>query len=401
MRVPFVGTPTAGSAPSPNRSRHRRPATPPASRTSRAAARDTTQTAQKKHGKKGRRQLSTTIDITAYDAFLAEAEEQGSVTVSEIEAFAQEQELDELALDELRVALLDRGVETVDDADADAAERPAPEAQVFTSDSLQLFLSEVGKHDLLTAADEVALAKRVERGDLEAKERMINANLRLVVSIAKRYRGHGVPFLDLIQDGVIGLNRAVEKFDWRKGFKFSTYATWWIRQACQRSVANQSSTIRIPVHVQERQQKLGRTRQRLEATLGREPTLEELARETGLKVEHIDEALSAADASVSLNRRVGDDGDGELGDLFADRNSPDPADEAEDSLRYHEVREALQRLDEPDRRVLELRFGFAGEQWTLEAIGKELGLTRERVRQIEARALTRLQRDLASLAVSA
>ena len=401
MRVPFLGTPTAGSAPSPNRSRHRRPATPPASRTSRAAAREHDPRRQRQHGKKGRRQLSTTIDITAYDAFLAEAEEQGSVTVSEIEAFAQEQELDELALDELRVALLDRGVETVDDADADAAERPAPEAQVFTSDSLQLFLSEVGKHDLLTAADEVALAKRVERGDLEAKERMINANLRLVVSIAKRYRGHGVPFLDLIQDGVIGLNRAVEKFDWRKGFKFSTYATWWIRQACQRSVANQSSTIRIPVHVQERQQKLGRTRQRLEATLGREPTLEELARETGLKVEHIDEALSAADASVSLNRRVGDDGDGELGDLFADRNSPDPADEAEDSLRYHEVREALQRLDEPDRRVLELRFGFAGEQWTLEAIGKELGLTRERVRQIEARALTRLQRDLASLAVSA
>jgi RNA polymerase primary sigma factor len=334
------------------------------------------------------------------DTFFAEAEEHGRVTASELEAYAHEHDLDEAAIEELRAALADRGVELADEADADEPQAPAV-AQVFTSDSLQLFLSEVGKHDLLTAADEVALAKRVERGDLEAKERMINANLRLVVSIAKRYRGHGVPFLDLIQDGVIGLNRAVEKFDWRKGYKFSTYATWWIRQACQRSVANQSATIRIPVHVQERQQKLGRTRQRLEATLGREPTLEELARETGLKVEHIDEALSAADASVSLNRRVGDDGDGELGDLFADRSSPDPADEAEDSLRYHEVREALSRLDDPDRRVLELRFGFAGEQWTLEAIGKELGLTRERVRQIEARALTRLQRDLAALAVSA
>ena len=321
------------------------------------------------------------------------------MTVAELEAYAQEHELDELGLEELRALLTDRGVELIDEADDEP--QPPAASQVFTSDSLQLFLSEVGKHDLLTAADEVALAKRVERGDLEAKERMINANLRLVVSIAKRYRGHGVPFLDLIQDGVIGLNRAVEKFDWRKGYKFSTYATWWIRQACQRSVANQSATIRIPVHVQERQQKLGRTRQRLEATLGREPTLEELARETGLKVEHVDEALSAADASVSLNRRVGDDGDGELGDLFADRSSPDPADEAEDSIRYHEVREALSRLDEPDRRVLELRFGFGGEQWTLEAIGKELGLTRERVRQIEARALTRLQRDLASLAVSA
>jgi RNA polymerase primary sigma factor len=288
-----------------------------------------------------------------------------------------------------------------DEADTEELPATAPVTHAATADSLQLFLTEVGRHELLTAADEVALAKRVERGDLEAKERMINSNLRLVVSIAKRYRGHGVPFLDLIQDGVIGLNRAVEKFDWRKGYKFSTYATWWIRQACQRSVANQSATIRIPVHVQERQQKLGRTRQRLEATLGREPTLEELAAETGLKVEHVDEALSAAEASVSLNRRIGDDGDGELGDLFADRSSPDPADEAEDSIRYQDVREALSRLDDPDRRVLELRFGFEGEQWTLEAIGKELGLTRERVRQIESRALTRLQRDLGALAISA
>jgi RNA polymerase primary sigma factor len=288
-----------------------------------------------------------------------------------------------------------------DEADTEELPATAPVTHAATADSLQLFLTEVGRHELLTAADEVALAKRVERGDLEAKERMINSNLRLVVSIAKRYRGHGVPFLDLIQDGVIGLNRAVEKFDWRKGYKFSTYATWWIRQACQRSVANQSATIRIPVHVQERQQKLGRTRQRLETTLGREPTLEELAAETGLKVEHVDEALSAAEASVSLNRRIGDDGDGELGDLFADRSSPDPADEAEDSIRYQDVREALSRLDDPDRRVLELRFGFEGEQWTLEAIGKELGLTRERVRQIESRALTRLQRDLGALAISA
>jgi RNA polymerase primary sigma factor len=395
MRVPDRHGRTAGSAPSRLALPDRRPATPPGSRTSRDASQQSQEDSTRKDVP-----LSTTIDITVNDAFLAEAEEHGRVTASELEAFAQEHELDELALEELRTALVDRGVDTVDDTDADEP-RSVAAAQVFTSDSLQLFLSEVGKHDLLTAADEIALAKRVERGDLEAKERMINANLRLVVSIAKRYRGHGVPFLDLIQDGVIGLNRAVEKFDWRKGFKFSTYATWWIRQACQRSVANQSATIRIPVHVQERQQKLGRTRQRLEATLGREPTLEELAKETGLKVEHVDEALSAADASVSLNRRVGDDGDGELGDLFADRSSPDPADEAEDSLRHHEVREALSRLDEPDRRVLELRFGFGGEQWTLEAIGRELGLTRERVRQIEARALTRLQRDLAALAVSA
>ena len=252
------------------------------------------------------------------------------------------------------------------------------------TDSLQLFLQDVGKHKLLTAAEEVALAKRVERGDKTAKERMINANLRLVVSIAKKYRGHGVPFLDLIQDGVIGLNRAVEKFDWRKGYKFSTYATWWIRQACQRAISNQGATIRVPVHVQERQQKLARARQRLEVKLEREPTIEELAKETGLKESHVEEALSTADASVSLNQSVGSDGDGELGDLFADRSAVDPADEADETLQRLEVRRAVEALQEPDRRVLELRFGFAGEQWTLEAIGKELGLTRERVRQIES-----------------
>ena len=269
----------------------------------------------------------------------------------------------------------------------------ADTSQVLT-DSLQLFLQDVGKHKLLTAAEEVALAKRVERGDKAAKERMINANLRLVVSIAKKYRGHGVPFLDLIQDGVIGLNRAVEKFDWRKGYKFSTYATWWIRQACQRAISNQGATIRVPVHVQERQQKLARARQRLEVKLEREPTIEELAKETGLKESHIEEALSTADASVSLNQSVGSDGDGELGDLFADRSAVDPADEADETLQRLEVRRAVEALQEPDRRVLELRFGFAGEQWTLEAIGKELGLTRERVRQIESRALTRLQHQL-------
>ncbi len=341
------------------------------------------------------------MDTPVTVAFVADAEERGQVTVPEIEAFALEHELEEGAPEELRAHLADRGVEVHEETETQELPAPAAVTPAATADSLQLFLTEVGRHELLTAADEVTLAKRVERGDLEAKERMINSNLRLVVSIAKRYRGHGVPFLDLIQDGVIGLNRAVEKFDWRKGYKFSTYATWWIRQACQRSVANQSATIRIPVHVQERQQKLGRTRQRLEATLGREPTLEELATETGLKVEHVGEALGAAEASVSLNRRIGDDGDGELGDLFADRSSPDPADEAEDSIRYQDVREALSRLDDPDRRVLELRFGFDGEQWTLEAIGKELGLTRERVRQIESRALTRLQRDLGALAISA
>jgi RNA polymerase primary sigma factor len=346
--------------------------------------------------------LTTTIDIPAIDAFLTDAQERGRVETSELEALALELDLDEPALDEVRAALTDRAIpfDAADDADEtdtvaarEEAAWTADASQVLT-DSLQLFLQDVGKHKLLTAAEEVALAKRVERGDKTAKERMINANLRLVVSIAKKYRGHGVPFLDLIQDGVIGLNRAVEKFDWRKGYKFSTYATWWIRQACQRAISNQGATIRVPVHVQERQQKLARARQRLEVKLEREPTVEELAKETGLKESHIEEALSTADASVSLNQSVGSDGDGELGDLFADRSAVDPADEADETLQRLEVRRAVEALQEPDRRVLELRFGFTGEQWTLEAIGKELGLTRERVRQIESRALTRLQHQL-------
>jgi len=264
-------------------------------------------------------------------------------------------------------------------------------ASALKKSGLELFLVEIGRHPLLSAAEEVALAKRVERGDLAAKEQMINANLRLVVSIAKGYRGLGVPFLDLIQEGTLGLNRAVERFDWRRGYKFSTYAHWWIRQSVQRAVANQARTIRLPTHVVERQQKLGRAARRLEVELGREATKEELAEATGLPIQHVDEALGAAQASVSLNQTVGaDDDEGELGDLFADREAADPFDEAEKSLRRQGVRRALDVLPERERRILELRFGFEGEPWTLEAIGHELDLTRERVRQLEGRALSRL-----------
>ncbi|HVY46229.1 MAG TPA: sigma-70 family RNA polymerase sigma factor, partial [Minicystis sp.] len=195
----------------------------------------------------------------------------------------------------------------------EAASVSAGGAPTGTLDPLQLFMDAAGRHKLLTAADEVYLAKRIERGDLAAKERMINSNLRLVVSIAKRYQGHDVPLLDLIQEGVIGLNRAAEKFDWRKGYKFSTYATWWIRQACQRAVANQSKTIRIPVHVQERRIKLNRASAELQAKLGREATIDELAEATRLKVEHVVEALDAVD-SISLNQGLGSDSDSELGD---------------------------------------------------------------------------------------
>jgi RNA polymerase primary sigma factor len=269
-----------------------------------------------------------------------------------------------------------------------------------TEDAVRLYLQRIGRVPLLTREDEVRLARRIEQNDMAAKNALIEANLRLVVSIAKRYQGRGLTLLDLIQEGNMGLIRGVEKFDWRRGFKFSTYATWWIRQSVQRAVANNARTIRVPVHVVERQQKLGRAARRLEVELGREATREELAEATGLPVQHVDEALSAAQASVSLNQSVGSDDEGELGDLFADREAADPFDEAEESLRKQGVRKALDALPERERRILELRFGFEGDPWTLEAIGAELGLTRERVRQLEGQALQRLAalRELASVA---
>jgi len=254
-------------------------------------------------------------------------------------------------------------------------------------------MNRAGRYKLLTAAEEVALAKRVERGDLAAKEHMINANLRLVISIAKRYQSPNMPLLDLVQEGVIGLNRAVEKFDWRKGFKFSTYATWWIRQACQRAVSGQSATIRVPTHVHER-----RVARELEAKLGREPTNEELATAAGLSLKHVEEALGAAEANVSLNRAVGSEGDGELGDLFADPTAEDPSEEAADAFGRGVVRRALAKLGERERRILELRFGFDDEEpASLESIGEQLGLTRERVRQLERESLARLSRELEGL----
>jgi RNA polymerase primary sigma factor len=264
-------------------------------------------------------------------------------------------------------------------------------------DSLELFLPEIGRHPLLTAAEEVALAKRIEQGDLAAKRRMIESNLRLVVSIAKGYRGLGVPLLDLIQEGTLGLTRAVEKFDWRRGYKFSTYASWWIRQAAQRAVANNARTIRVPVHVVERQQALQRAARRLQFQLGREASAQELAEATGLAVRHVEEALGAAHASVSLNQSVGSgDEHVELGQLFADREAADPGEEAEETLRNQAVHEALAELPARERRIVELRFGFGATPSTLEAIGRKLGLTRERVRQLERQALARLEAALAA-----
>jgi RNA polymerase primary sigma factor len=334
--------------------------------------------------------------------FLEEAEERGLITEAELEALALEHDLDADELGELRAELEARDIE-IDDR-PDPAEVAAQQLQAEpgaggTLDSLTLFMNAAGRHRLLTAAEEVELAKRVERGDVAAKERMINANLRLVVSIAKRYRGHGVPMGDLIQEGVIGLNRAVEKFDWRRGYKFSTYATWWIRQACQRAISNLSTTIRVPTHVHERRVKLSRARQRFETERGVTPTHEELAAATGLPLNHVEEALGAVEASVSLNQRAGAEGDAELGELFADPTAADPADEASDALRRRAVREALASLPERQRRIVELRYGLDGDDpKSLDAIGKELSITRERVRQLEQEALARLERELAGIA---
>jgi RNA polymerase primary sigma factor len=367
-------------------------------------------------------QLNELLESEQIRAIVEGAEERGFIDPAQLEAFAAELELNDEEVEELTRELERTGLEigqpaapapAAPQAEAPKEEPekpadPAPEAETpavaisGSADSLQLFLADVGRHKLLTAAEEVMLAKRIERGDPTAKRHMIESNLRLVVSIAKGYRGLGVPFLDLIQEGTLGLNRAVEKFDWRRGYKFSTYATWWIRQSVQRAVANHARTIRVPVHVVERQQKLSRAARRLEVELGREATKEELAEATGLPMQHVDEALGAANASVSLNQTVGADDEGELGDLFADREAADPFDEAEESLRRQGVRRALEALPERERRILELRFGFDGEPWTLEAIGNELDLTRERVRQLEGQALSRLGalRDLISVAAA-
>jgi RNA polymerase primary sigma factor len=338
-------------------------------------------------------ELSTTLEL-AVPAFLEEAEEHESIDEAALEAFALEHDLDEEDLVELRAELEAREVEIVQPP-ADEPTAPAHVQAPVPTDALSLFMHRAGRYPLLTAAEEVALAKRVERGDAQAKERMINSNLRLVISIAKRYQRKDLPLLDLVQEGVIGLNRAVEKFDWRKGFKFSTYATWWIRQACQRAISNQSATIRIPTHVNERRVKLARAETRLEAKLGRKPTREELAEESELELVHVEEALDAVQANVSLNRPVGSEDDGELGDLFGDEGAASPEDEAVDSVRRREVRRAIASLPERQRRIVELRFGIGGEPQALEAIGKELGITRERVRQLEAEALARLQDELA------
>ncbi|MBD0329236.1 MAG: sigma-70 family RNA polymerase sigma factor [Thermoleophilia bacterium] len=321
---------------------------------------------------------------------LEAAEAAGTLGYSELVDAVEAHELDPLEIDLLHSELDRRAIELIPD-DAAPAD-PPPVTPDTTTDALQLFLREAGRHALLTAADEVALAKRIERGDREAKQHMIQANLRLVVSIAKNYRNQGLPFLDLIQEGTLGLIRAVEKFDWRRGYKFSTYATWWIRQAVARALADKARTIRMPVHIVERAQKINRAERTLWTQLAREPTVEEIAEEANIPVSQVLEVRAAARASTSLDQPVGDsDGDTLFGDFIAG-DDPLPEDEVDDSLRSQALREGLAALRERERRVLVLRYGLDGEDpRTLEEIGRRLGLTRERVRQIELEALRRLE----------
>jgi RNA polymerase primary sigma factor len=275
---------------------------------------------------------------------------------------------------------------------SDPPRTPPPRSSDQTTDALQLFLRDIAKVDLLTAAQEVELAKRIERGDHRAKQRLVEANLRLVVSIAKRYRNQGLPFLDLIQEGTLGLVRASEKFDYRKGFKFSTYATWWIRQAVARGLADSARTIRMPVNIVEHLGKMQRAERTLCTRLGREPTLAEIAEEANLPLEQAKEVRAAARASMSLDQPVGEEDDAVLGDFVAG-DGPPPEEEVETALRRDAVRKVLNSLPYRERQVIIMRYGLDDSKpETLEAIGRKLGLTRERVRQIELETLRRLAR---------
>jgi RNA polymerase primary sigma factor len=326
---------------------------------------------------------------------------EGCVTISEVDAAAASLGLDDEQVEELYRELEDNDVEVSDDCgrDTDEFTYDNGELAAATTDSLQLFLNEIGRYPLLTAAQEVGLAKRIERGDTEAKDQMINANLRLVVAIAKRYQDHGLSLLDLIQEGIIGLIRAVEKFDYRKGFKFSTYATWWIRQAVQRGVANKSRTIRMPIHAADIERKIVRAERELVAAgEGQRPSDEEIARRAGVTRQQLNDVRNVARSVTSLDKPVGVEGDATLGDILPGDSPPADVELVLD-LQQAALARALGELPERDREVLRLRYGLGGvDPQSLAGVGRELGLTRERVRQIEAAALERLaeQRELAA-----
>jgi RNA polymerase primary sigma factor len=349
-----------------------------------------------------------TVDISLPDVeelhkLVQEGQEKGFLTYDEIVSGLEEVELTKEQVEDFYTYLIDHGIELMEGEQHKRPphEQPEPEEEKAPKidltvepslDSLRLYLREIGKVPLLTADQEVYLAKRIERGDMAAKTHMIEANLRLVVSIAKGYLGRGLSFLDLIQEGSLGLIRAVEKFDYRKGYKFSTYATWWIRQAVTRAIADKARTIRIPVHMVEKLNKVVHIERQLVQRLGREPKPEEIAEELEMTTEEVRDILRMAQLPVSLEKPIGEEEESELGDFVQDEQAESPFDSASLSLRQQDIRRALDSLPERERRVIELRFGLTGDRpRTLEEVGRAFNVTRERIRQIENNTLKKLE----------
>jgi RNA polymerase primary sigma factor len=323
-------------------------------------------------------------------ALVKQGQEAGFLTQDEVALALDELGLDTQELDSFYKELDDLQIEVV--GEAPEMQTAVEETREVSTDALQLFLKDIGRVPLLTAAQEVELSKRIERGDHPAKQKMVESNLRLVVSIAKNYRNQGLPFLDLIQEGTIGLVRAAEKFDHRKGFKFSTYATWWIRQAVARALADKARTIRMPVHVVEKLNKIGRSERKLLSELGRDPSNNEIADDLELSIEEVEQIRRSAQAPISLEKPVGDEEESEFGHFLADENAAAPDLSAEESLRKEVLMRVLGGLSHRERRVLELRYGLGGEQpCTLDEVGRTFNVTRERVRQIENQSLKKLQ----------
>jgi RNA polymerase primary sigma factor len=330
----------------------------------------------------------------AFAALLDRGEELGCLNYSEVDELTQALELDETDVGRLMESLDKRHIELRDDCGREVAAAPVDDAALAatTTDTLQLFLNEIGRHRLLTPAEELELARRIEKGDLAAKERMINANLRLVVSIAKKYQGSELTLLDLIQEGILGLIRAVEKFDFRLGYRFSTYATWWIRQAVERGMDAKARAIKLPINLVRTQRKVARAENALAMRLDRAPTDKEIAREAGIEVADLHAMRDAARTVTSLDRPLGEEDDAAFGDLLP-ADGPAPDDVVHVSLREQALRRALEELPERERTVVALRYGIdGGEPCPLREIGRQLGITPERVRQIESKALGRLGR---------
>jgi RNA polymerase primary sigma factor len=341
---------------------------------------------------------------------IASGHERGFLTIEEITTCLEEIEVTKEQVSELHAHLVDQGIDIVgadgkpvatsaeskrkdDDEAGDSPKKPEIDLTVEPSlDSLRLYLRSIGRVPLLMAAEEVSLAKRIERGDMAAKQQMVEANLRLVVSIAKGYLGRGLTFLDLIQEGSLGLIRAVEKFDYRRGYKFSTYATWWIRQAVTRAIADKGRTIRIPVHMVEKLNKVVHVERQLVQSLGREPTPEEIAHELECSQREVRDILRMSQQPISLEKPIGEEDESELGDFVEDQTAESPFELASENLRRENVRKALAALPQREREVIEMRFGLTGERpRTLEEVGRAFNVTRERIRQIENHTLKKLE----------